>query len=819
MCLKKTWGLIPAFPSKFLSHMSKHHTNKYFNHRFVGFIVSALAIIYSMPLPAQSRISYNNRQLFLSGSNIAWVSFAHDIGPDNTNFTAFQTMFDSVRSNHGNAMRFWLHTTGESSPAFGADGKVTGPGINTISDLKAILDLAWERKVGLMLCLWSFDMLRTSNGATVTDRSMLMLTDTSALSAYINNALIPMVTALKEHPGILSWEVFNEAEGMSDEYGWSYVRHVPMANIQRFVNRITGAIHRTDSTAKVTTGAWAFKALTDVTPLAKRVSTQFVLQSMNSDEKIRIEKEFSIRYNAKVSAEEIISRFNAVTDQNYYRDDRLIASGNDPLGTLDFYTVHYYSWAGTALSPFHHPASYWQLKKAIVVAEFFIDNTLDILYKYLYRNLYENGYAGALSWQWYRAESTQPNTQQRTKEVMNALFSLYPDDMDVTQASGKVYAFFASAKTIDSGDSTTLMWTTSKGSSAFLDGNPVLPKGSLTITPSAPSTYTLSTTGEVSDTARVSINFYPSGTIIFFRVVPPVIIIGDSATIYWRTSKGSATTLNDIPVNENDSLVVRDTYTNLYTLKASGTANKTSKIVLTVVKPEEMNRALNKPVTVVPYDSVSTPSSMVDGSFSTEWISASIGPTKILIDLQGIFQIQKVLLSWGTNYASQYRIGISIDGTSWTMVKQVLTGPGGQYTYDSLNFVCRYFWLQLDKCAFTSAANFTLEEIQLFGLRSTTAIQTDANRNVPTIFYLYDNYPNPFNPSTTIDFTVPSDGETSLKVFNILGKEVATLFHGIAKPGIVHRVNFHGDFLASGLYLARLTWNNHQTTRKLLLLR
>jgi hypothetical protein len=277
--------------------------------------------------------------------------------------------------------------------------------------------------------------------------------------------------------------------------------------------------------------------------------------------------------------------------------------------------------------------------------------------------------------------------------------------------------------------------------------------------------------------------------------------------------------LNNIPVHEYDSLVVRDTYTNLYTLKASGTVNRTSQLLLTVVKPEEMNRALNKPITVVPYDSLSSPSFMVDGSFITEWNSASIGPTKILIDLEEVYQVQKVLLSWGTNYATQYRILTSANNTNWSLAKQILDGSGGQYTHDSLNFVCRYFWLQLDKCAITNAANYSLEEIQVFGLPATTAVREYPQSIAPTIFYLSENYPNPFNPSTTIDFTVPSTGEATLKVFSVLGKEVATLFHGIAQSGMVHHVYFQGSSLASGLYLARLDWNGNRTTRKLLLLR
>ena len=60
----------------------------------------------------------------------------------------------------GNAMRLWLHTDGTSTPEFDSSGYVMGPGINTIEDLKAILDSAWRREIGLKLCLWSFEISR-----------------------------------------------------------------------------------------------------------------------------------------------------------------------------------------------------------------------------------------------------------------------------------------------------------------------------------------------------------------------------------------------------------------------------------------------------------------------------------------------------------------------------------------------------------------------------------------------------------------------------------------------------------------------------------
>lgn len=252
----------------------------------------SILLLNSLTVQAQdNRVEYNDQQLFLNGSNIAWVSFAYDLGPGQTDFDQFEQIFQNVHQNGGNSMRLWLHTNGEHTPAFDSNGMVTGPGEGTIEDLEQILDLAWEYEIGLILCLWSFDMLRESFGEEVTTRARQLLIDSAHTASYINKSLIPMVDSLKGHPGIQSWEIFNEPEGMSEEHGWDGFKKVSMNTIQKFVNRTAGAIHRTDSTAKVTNGAWSFIASTDI---------------------------------------------NGNT--NYYRDDRLIEAGGDSLATLDFYS-------------------------------------------------------------------------------------------------------------------------------------------------------------------------------------------------------------------------------------------------------------------------------------------------------------------------------------------------------------------------------------------------------------------------------------------------------------------------------------------------
>jgi hypothetical protein len=89
----------------------------------------------------------------------------------------------------------------------------------------------------------------------------------------------------------------------------------------------------------------------------------------------------------------------------------------------------------------------------------------------------------------------------------------------------------------------------------------------------------------------------------------------------------------------------------------------------------------------------------------------------------------------------------------------------------------------------------------------------------PKVFNLVQNYPNPFNPSTTIEFSVPQNGRAVLKVIDLLGREVATLFEGEAKSGYYQHVVFDATKLASGVYFSRLEFGGKQQLKKIVLIK
>ncbi len=92
------------------------------------------------------------------------------------------------------------------------------------------------------------------------------------------------------------------------------------------------------------------------------------------------------------------------------------------------------------------------------------------------------------------------------------------------------------------------------------------------------------------------------------------------------------------------------------------------------------------------------------------------------------------------------------------------------------------------------------------------------NSNLPEAYSLSQNYPNPFNPTTIIQYSIQKQGLVTLKVYNMLGEEVATLVNQNQSAGN-YSVNFNASRLASGVYMYRIDAGNFTATKKLILLK
>lgn len=119
----------------------------------------------------------------------------------------------------------------------------------------------------------------------------------------------------------------------------------------------------------------------------------------------------------------------------------------------------------------------------------------------------------------------------------------------------------------------------------------------------------------------------------------------------------------------------------------------------------------------------------------------------------------------------------------------------------------------------TWKAQKAAEDAKIYNLLyTTTGVAEQSAGSIPMEYILEQNYPNPFNPTTQIGYSVPKNGFISLKVYNTLGQEVATVFSGIQSAGN-HVVDFNASSLASGVYLYQLQSENVTLTKKLVLMK
>jgi hypothetical protein len=177
-----------------------------------------------------------------------------------------------------------------------------------------------------------------------------------------------------------------------------------------------------------------------------------------------------------------------------------------------------------------------------------------------------------------------------------------------------------------------------------------------------------------------------------------------------------------------------------------------------------------------------------------------------------IVQTDTVFLKTTCDCLFNLRVGISglSSGTYFAIVyRQKLKKYG--YSFDMLESVgtVRFQYL--------SSSSGTLH-FRNFQSSCNPSSVPPSNPIVPLKFVLHQNYPDPFNPGTTIKFELPGVSHVTLTVYDILGREVSVLVNERKEPG-VHEVKCDGSNLASGVYFYRLQAGDFTQTKRLLLLK
>lgn len=118
----------------------------------------------------------------------------------------------------------------------------------------------------------------------------------------------------------------------------------------------------------------------------------------------------------------------------------------------------------------------------------------------------------------------------------------------------------------------------------------------------------------------------------------------------------------------------------------------------------------------------------------------------------------------------------------------------------------------------TGRYNYRLRQVDINGNFEYYNLSNEVNVGIPSEFSLSQNYPNPFNPSTKIEYSIPSDGNVSLILYDLSGKEIATIVNENKTAGY-YTVNFNANNLSSGIYLYTLKSADFVSTKKMMLVK
>jgi hypothetical protein len=179
-----------------------------------------------------------------------------------------------------------------------------------------------------------------------------------------------------------------------------------------------------------------------------------------------------------------------------------------------------------------------------------------------------------------------------------------------------------------------------------------------------------------------------------------------------------------------------------------------------------------------------------------------------LASFTGMADKNNVVLSWFTATETNNQ-GFEIQRKTDGEYQNIGFVQGKGTSTEIQNYVYR------DENLLSGIYTYRLKQMDFDGSFSYSS-EVEIEINQPDVFYLGQNYPNPFNPSTNIKYSVPQDGNVSLKVYDILGKEVTTLVNGYQQAGTFDVV-FNGANLASGVYYYQLKAGDLTSTKKLML--
>ncbi|MFO7446979.1 MAG: YCF48-related protein [Ignavibacteriaceae bacterium] len=202
--------------------------------------------------------------------------------------------------------------------------------------------------------------------------------------------------------------------------------------------------------------------------------------------------------------------------------------------------------------------------------------------------------------------------------------------------------------------------------------------------------------------------------------------------------------------------------------------------------------------TIVMYDNPSIPVELTS-------FNASITGNDVTLNWSTASEINNHGFEIERNYGS---LQTTASNTGWVVVG-FSEGAGNTTEMQSYSFT--------DKSLASGKYLYRLKQVDFDGtFEYSNTVEVELNH--PERFELSQNYPNPFNPSTKISYHLPSGSDVTLKVYDVIGNEVATLVQGFKDAGS-HSIEFSADNLGSGIYFYKLTGIDFVQTKKMILIR
>jgi len=167
----------------------------------------------------------------------------------------------------------------------------------------------------------------------------------------------------------------------------------------------------------------------------------------------------------------------------------------------------------------------------------------------------------------------------------------------------------------------------------------------------------------------------------------------------------------------------------------------------------------------------------------------------------------------------------SINGTYSMIIKKVSDGTtllsynnNNLMTIRSDNTFIRPKWGIYRSLNYPSDLRDEAVRFTRFYIKEGKTVNVQSENIIPENIFLAQNYPNPFNPSTSISFSIPQSTFVTLKVYDVIGKEIATLINGQQVAGN-YKVNFDASKFSTGVYLYRLSTPSSVITKKMILIK